>query len=33
MSEVRQPWYSRPLPMGLGVIVFSVLLYVGLEIL
>ena len=32
-TEEQQPWFRRPLPMGSGVIVLSVLLYVGLELL
>jgi solute:Na+ symporter, SSS family len=32
-DEQPQPWFRRPLPMGLGVLVLSVLLYVALELL
>jgi len=32
-SRVGQPWYRKPLPMGIGVVVLSALLYVGLELL
>jgi SSS family solute:Na+ symporter len=32
-NEARQPWYRQPLPMGIGVVVLSILLYVGLELL
>jgi len=31
--EERQPWFRQPLPMGIGVVVLSALLYVGLELL
>jgi SSS family solute:Na+ symporter len=33
MSEEHQAWFRQPLPMGIGVIVLSLLLYVGLELL
>jgi solute:Na+ symporter, SSS family len=33
VREERQPWFRQPVPMGIGVIVLSVLLYVGLELL
>jgi SSS family solute:Na+ symporter len=32
-DEQAQRWFRQPLPMGLGVLVLSVLLYVGLELL
>jgi solute:Na+ symporter, SSS family len=32
-TEERHPWFRRPVPMGSGVVVLSVLLYVGLELL
>src|SRR4051794_28651810 len=32
-DEQPQPWFRQPLPMGVGVLVLSVLLYVGLELL
>jgi solute:Na+ symporter, SSS family len=32
-DEQPQAWFRQPLPMGLGVLVLSVLLYVGLELL
>ncbi len=32
-DEAPQPWYRQPLPMGIGVVVLSILLYVGLELL
>ena len=32
-NEALEPWYRQPLPMGIGVVVLSILLYVGLELL
>jgi SSS family solute:Na+ symporter len=32
-NEAEQPWFRQPLPMGIGVVVLSILLYVGLELL
>src|SRR4051794_16374074 len=32
-SAAEQPWFRQPLPMGIGVVVLSILLYVGLELL
>src|SRR3954470_48432 len=32
-DEARQSWYRQPLPMGIGAVVLSILLYVGLELL
>ncbi len=32
-EETRQSWYRQPLPMGIGAVVLSILLYVGLELL
>ncbi len=33
LEEGRQPFYRRPVPMGIGVLVLSALLYVGVELL
>jgi SSS family solute:Na+ symporter len=32
-DETRQSWYRQPVPMGIGAVVLSLLLYVGLELL
>jgi SSS family solute:Na+ symporter len=32
-DETRQSWYRQPLPMGIGAVVLSILLYVALELL
>jgi len=32
MDEGPQPWFRRPLPMGIGVVAIGALLYVGLEL-
>ena len=33
IHQGRQAWFRRPLPMGIGVVALSALLYVGLELL